>query len=56
MLAAGDAAEPKQYAGSQLFQSRLFFTRRGDFNARKDSIVRLFFCSRKDSVNPPVFL
>jgi hypothetical protein len=30
-------------AGS-IFKSRWFFTRRGDFNARQDSIVRLFFC------------
>ncbi len=27
-----------------IFQSRWFFSRRGDFNARQDSIVRLFFC------------
>jgi hypothetical protein len=33
-----------------------FFTRRGDFNARKDSIVRLIFCKRKDFTNPPDFL
>jgi hypothetical protein len=35
---------------------RGFFTRRGDFNARKDSITRLIFCRRKDFVNPPDFL
>ncbi len=54
---------------ASFFQSRWFFTTHGDFNARKDSIVRLFFCKvprfckstwffekRKDSVNPPDFL
>jgi hypothetical protein len=52
--AAGDSAEPKQKAGRLLFQShrvffrRGFFTRHGDFNARKDSIFRLIFCKRKD--------
>ncbi len=29
---------------TSIFQSRWFFTRLGDFNARQDSIVRLFFC------------
>ena len=29
---------------ASFFQIRWFFTRRGDFNARQDSIVRLFFC------------
>ncbi len=29
---------------ASFFQFRWFFTRRGDFNARQDSIVRLFFC------------
>jgi hypothetical protein len=29
---------------ASIFQSRWFFTRRGDFNAHQDSIVRLFFC------------
>jgi hypothetical protein len=33
-----------------------FFTRRRDFNSRKDSIVRLIFCKRKDFSNPPDFL
>jgi hypothetical protein len=28
----------------------------GDFNARKDSIVHLIFCKRKDFSNPPDFL
>ncbi len=28
---------------ASIFQSRWFFSRRGDFNARQDSIVRLFF-------------
>jgi hypothetical protein len=52
--AAGNSAKPKQYAGRllfqfrQLFYKRGFFTRRSDFNARKDSIVRLFFSKRKD--------
>jgi hypothetical protein len=35
---------------------RGFFARRGDFNARKDSIVCLIFCKRKDFINPPDFL
>ncbi len=29
---------------ASFFQFCWFFTRRGDFNARQDSIVRLFFC------------
>jgi hypothetical protein len=29
---------------ASFFQFRWFFTRGGDFNARQDSIVRLFFC------------
>jgi hypothetical protein len=29
---------------ANFFQFRWFFTWRGDFNARQDSIVRLFFC------------
>ena len=29
---------------ASFFQSRWFFTRRGDFNARQDSIVRPFLC------------
>jgi hypothetical protein len=29
---------------ASIFQSRWFFTRHGDFNARQDSIVRLSFC------------
>ncbi len=29
---------------ASIFQSCWFFTRRGDFNTRQDSIVRLFFC------------
>jgi hypothetical protein len=33
---------------SQLFCKRWFFTRRGDFNARKDSIIRLIFSGRED--------
>ncbi len=48
------AHQPDQWAGCllfqfrQLFYKRGFFTRRGDFNARKDSIVRLIFSKRKD--------
>jgi hypothetical protein len=51
---------------ANFFQFRWFFTRRGDFNARQDSIVRLFFCKaptfcksawffekRQDFSNPP---
>ncbi len=34
---------------TSFFQFRWFFTRRGDFNACQDSIVRLFFCK------PPTF-
>jgi hypothetical protein len=33
-----------------------FFTRRGDFNAHKDSIVRLIFSESKDFLNPLGFL
>ncbi len=29
---------------ANIFQIRWYFTRRGDFNARQDSIVRLYFC------------
>jgi hypothetical protein len=54
--AAGYSAKPKQEAGRLFFQSRWFSARRGDFNARKDSIARVIFCRRKDSVNPPDFL
>jgi hypothetical protein len=52
--AAGDSAEPKQLTGRllfqfrQLFYKRGFFTRCGDFNARKDFIVRLIFSKSKD--------
>ncbi len=35
---------------ASILQSRWFSTRRGDFNARQDSIVRLFFCEA------PIFL
>ena len=54
---------------ANFFQIRWYFTRRGDFNARQDSIVRLFFCKapifcksawfsekRQYFVNPPYFL
>jgi hypothetical protein len=54
---------------ANFFQFRWFFTWRGDFNARQDSIVRLFFCEtptfcksayfsarRQHFVNPPIFL
>jgi hypothetical protein len=54
---------------ASFFQSCWFFTRRGDFNTRQDSIVRLFFCkapifcksawffgNRQYFSNPPDFL
>ncbi len=54
---------------TNFFQIRWYFTRRGDFNPRPDSIVRLYFwqapsfCKsayisgkRQHFVNPPIFL
>ncbi len=53
---------------ANFFQIRWVFTRRGDFNARQDSIVRLYFCKtptfcksanifmrRQHFGNPPIF-
>jgi hypothetical protein len=41
---------------ANFFQFRWFFTWRGDFNARQDSIDRLFSARRQHFVNPPIFL
>jgi len=54
---------------ANFFQIRWVFTRRGDFNARQDSIVRLYFCKTPTFCksayfsarhqyfsNPPIFL
>jgi hypothetical protein len=54
---------------ANFFQIRWYFTRRGDFNARQDSIVHLYFWKaptffksayisgkRQHFVNPPIFL
>jgi hypothetical protein len=35
---------PNSKRAANFFQVRWFFTRRGDFNARQDSIVCLYFC------------
>ncbi len=35
---------PNSKRASNFFQIHWYFTRRGDFNARQDSIVRLYFC------------
>jgi hypothetical protein len=48
---------------ASFFQFRWFFTRRGDFNARQDTILHLFFCKAPNfcksayfSVNAAIFL
>ena len=49
-------SSPAGFSSDAGFSSKHgFFARHGDFNARKDSIVRLIFCKRKDSSNPPDF-
>ena len=35
---------PNSKRAANIFQIRWYFTRRGDFNALQDSIVRLYFC------------
>jgi hypothetical protein len=44
--AVGDSAEHKE--GSLLFQLRQYFTRRGDFNCRKDFTIGLISFTCKD--------
>ncbi len=59
---------PNSKRAANVFQIRWYFTRRGDFNARQDSIVRLYFCQmptfcksayisgkRQYFGNPPIF-
>ncbi len=44
---------PNSKQAANLF--RWYFSRRGDFNARQDSIVRLYFGGRQYFVYPPIF-
>ncbi len=59
--AVGDSAKPKQQAGRLLFQfrqllhERWYFTRGGDFNARKDFTIHLIFTGRKDFIIRLIF-
>jgi hypothetical protein len=49
-------SSPTGFSSDAGFSSkREFFARCWDFNARKDSIVRLIFCKGKDFINPPDF-
>jgi hypothetical protein len=59
-------SSPNSKRAANFFQIRWYFTRRGDFNARQDSILRLYFCQRATfyksaniftaaNGNPPMF-
>ncbi len=47
---------PNSKRAANFFQIRWYFTRRGDFNARQDSIVRLYFCQTPTFFKSPNIL
>ncbi len=46
---------PNSKRAANFFQIRWFFTRRGHFNTRQDSIVRLYFCETLTFYKPAYF-
>ncbi len=46
---------PNSKLAANFFQIRWYFTRRGDFNARQDSIVLLYFCQTPTFWKAPTF-